>query len=205
MSTVFRLAGCNPSGIKIETPAVVDTPVAKTRYEIFNPGKVAHTTGSGGQVRVIQRGQLCDPSGNPYIRDGRKMCWWHRHHFDGLAMGYPVKIITSPPDMKVYMDGFFCSYACALAYIEDELDKHTSRRSFDALNSKLMLLLLFEEEFPGEVLTPALDWRLQKDVGNGNLSEREYKVSLKGIRLVQHPNFAFQPITVSYDMLSSRQ
>lgn len=203
-ATTFRLAGCNPTNIKINVPVTVEAPIAKTKYEIYNPGKVAHTTGSGGQVRVLQRGQLYCSDGNPYETSSRKMCWWHRHHFDGRSMGYPVKVIASPPDMKVYMDGFFCSYGCTLAYIEDELDKTESRRNFDAANSKLILQLLFEEEFPGEVLVPALDWRLQKDVGNGNLSEREYKASLKGIRLVQHPNFAFQPVNINYDMMPSK-
>jgi hypothetical protein len=42
---------------------------------------------------------------------------------------------------------------------------------------------------------------LQKDVGNGNLTEKEYLHSLKGIRLMQHPNFIFTPITISYDIL----
>ena len=204
MATIFRLAGCNPTNFKLLTPVNNEAPAAKTKYEIYNPGKVAHTTGAGGQVRVLQRGQLYSSDGNPYQSTGRKMCWWHRHHYDGVSMGYPLKIIVNPPEPTVYMDGFFCSYACTLAYIEDELDKTESRRSFDAPNSKLILELLFEEEFPGEVLTAAGDWRLQKDVGNGNMSEREFKAGLKGVRLVQNPNFSFQPVVISYDMIPTK-
>ena len=120
-------------------------------------------------------------------------------------MGIPIKISVKTGDKKVYMMDTFCSYSCALAAIEDELEKVASKRKFDAVKAKLIILMLYSEEFPGEKLTAAKDWRLQKDVGNGNLTEREYMSALKGFRVIQHPNFVFQPITTSYDLLTAGQ
>jgi hypothetical protein len=212
MSTVFKLQGCNPATITIKTlnstenlPGHQHQAIAnlgKSRYDVFNPGRISHTTGSGGQVRVLQRGALYTQNGAPYNAASGKPCFWHHHFFDNPSMGIPVKISIKHGDKRVYMtDDHFCSYSCALAAIEDELEKFEHKRRFDAVKAKLIILMLFSEEFPGETLTPAKDWRLQKDVGNGNLTEKEYLHSLKGIRLMQHPNFIFTPITISYDIL----
>ena len=215
MSTVFKLQGCNPTTISIKTIAPSENVAShhhqtidglgKSKYDMINPGRISHTTGAGGQIRVLQRGQLYCGNGDPYNTSPGKPCFWHRHFFDGPAMGIPIKISVKSGEKKVYMVDTFCSYSCALAAIEDELEKVESKRKFDAVKAKLILLMLFSEEFPGEVLTAAKDWRLQKDVGNGNLTEREYMSALKGFRLVQHPNFVFQPITTSYDLLTPNQ
>lgn len=215
MSTIFKLQGCNPATIVIKTlPTSENNPghhhqtidgLGKSRYDMINPGRISHTTGAGGQIRVLQRGQLYCPNGDVYNTSLGKPCFWHRHFFDGPSMGIPIKISVKTAEKKVYMIEHFCSYACALAAIEDELEKVESKRKYDAVKAKLILLMLFNEEFPGEVLTAAKDWRLQKDVGNGNLTEREYLLGLKGFRVIQHPNFVFQPITVSYDLLTSNQ
>lgn len=213
MSTIFRLQGCNPATITIKALATSENlpghhhqaiaNIGKSKYDVLNPGRISHTTGSGGQVRVLQRGALYSQNGSPYNSSSGKPCFWHRHFFDGPSMGIPVKISIKSGERKVYMiDDHFCSYSCALAAIEEELEKFETKRKFDAVKAKLIILMLFEEEFPGETLVPAKDWRFQKDVGNGNLTEKEYLHSLKGVRLGQHPNFTFHPVTISHDILS---
>ena len=93
--------------------------------------------------------------------------------------------------LKTYCDGIFCSYSCALAYLLKELSQVPSQRDPNYSQSKTILLQLFREEFPSEKLVKALDWKLLKDVGNGNLSYQEWAHGLKGIRIVQHPNLIF--------------
>lgn len=202
-STVFTLKNCNPSHF-ISKITPVETTTPKQKYDVLNPGKPIQLNNAGGVSRVLQRGEVYCKDGNPYERDCGKSCWWHRHPFEGLAMGIPIRVVIKSGVRKIYMDGFFCSYACTLAFLEEELKKTQSRRDPNYSQSKTLLLQLFEEEFPGEKLLPALDWKMMKDVGNGNLNLREYLSGMKGIRLVQHPNCSFTPVTITYDIVSEK-
>lgn len=203
MTAVFVLKGYDPLDLA-KKMAIPETSNAKTRYDIVNPGKPMQINNAGGTTRVLQRGEPYCKDGNPYDRECGKLCWWHRHPINGIAMGIPVRVIQRDGKMLVYMDGFFCSYSCVLALILEEMDKIPARRNPNYTQSKTLLIQLFAVEFPGEVLDAARDWRLLKDVGNGNLSLREWKESLKGMRLVQHPNYIYVPVTVTYDILNGK-
>lgn len=85
MSTMCVLKGINPADFVIKIKQI-DTQ-SKSKYDIVNPGRISHTTGAGGTIRVLQRGELYNKHGNPYDRECGKACQWHRHAFDGLAMG----------------------------------------------------------------------------------------------------------------------
>lgn len=107
-----------------------------------------------------------------------------------------------PLGNKVYMDGVFCSYSCAYAYIIDQNEtKVKSARDPNLANSLVLLKQLFEQEFPGETLEAAWDWRLLKTVGSGNMSVKEYLMRIKGVRIVPNYNYQYCPITASYDIL----
>lgn len=201
--TVFTIKGVDFTEIsrRIRPPEIAQ--VEKTRFDVLNPGRSIGTTSAGGTIRVMQRGALYNKDGTPYVRECGKPCWWHRHPFDGLAMGIPLKIIYQGDRMSVFVDGIFCSYSCTYAYLLDELERVPARRNPHYLTSKELLLSAFEEEFPGVELVPAKDWRLLKDIGNGDLSLKEFLFGLVGIRLVEHPNVAFHPVTITYDIISS--
>lgn len=180
----------------------VENGTEKTRFDVLNPGKVINTTNNGGAIRVMQRGGIYNKDGSAYNKECGKPCWWHRHSFDGIAMGIPIKIVNAYGMTRIYADGIFCSYSCALAYLIDELEKIPARRNINYVNSMTLLKQIFEQEFPGITLTPAKDWRLLKDVGNGDLTLKEFLHGLVGMRLVVHPNISFETITVSYDIVS---
>jgi hypothetical protein len=199
MTTIFTLKGCNPIDFVIKHK---NDSTAKGKYDILHPGKVSHTTGAGGVIRVLQRGNLYCKNGTPYDTECTKQCWWHRKLFDNFAMGIPVRVVYSRTDRDVYMDGVFCSYSCALAWLEDHFEKIPSKRDPNYSQSIVVLKQLFEEEFPGEDLVAALDWRLQKDVGNGNMTTKDYMAGLKGFRIVQHPNLSYHAVTVTYDIIN---
>jgi len=206
-TTVFTLKECNPSLMQVKTTgmgygAPVETPMLKNKFELLNPGKVSHTTSSGGRCRVMTRGDVTvvDSVGNPYETECTKMCWWHRHFIAGKAMGIPLKFMTTNGTKIIYMDGYFCSYGCVLARIEEEMEKFVHKRKFDATNARLLLFMLFDEEFPNEQLRAADDWEFLKDVGNGTMTEKEWKTGLSGIRIRKNPNFVYMPTGVSYDV-----
>jgi len=191
---IFTLKNINPDDFKVVKSQPHGT---KTKYDIYNPGKISHVTNSGGIIRVLQRGEICDKTGGPYDRECGKPCWWHRQSFDGLAMGIPIRIY----EKKVYMDGIFCSYSCVYAFLLDHLEKVVSKRDPNYKNSIILLKQLFVEEFPGQILIPTPDWRLLKTVGNGSMTIKDLTQNLKGIRLIKHPNLIFVQVIVNYDII----
>ena len=201
MATIFILKGFNPSESIAKIP-IVEAPTIKPKYDVVNPGKVINANSAGGQVRVLQRGEVFDKDGNVYDRECGKPCWYHRTIIRGLAMGCPVRVTRQNKQLRIFMDGFFCSYSCALAFINEDNDKLPSKRNPNYNQSRTLLLQLFAEEFPGEKLVPALDWKLRKDVGNGNMSDSEWATGLKGIRVIPHPNLIYSAVTVSNDVIT---
>lgn len=201
MSTVFVLKKTNPADFIIKSKETQIRP--KNKYDIVNPGKVSHVNSAGAIIRVLQRGEVCNKFGNPYDKNSNKPCWWHRHSFDGLAMGIPIKISYTGNSTQLFMDGIFCSYSCVLAYLEDHFEKMPAKRDPNYKQSITLLRQLFEDEFPGEKLKAALDWRLMKDVGNGNMTVKDFLSGLSGVRLHQHPNYQYIPVTISNDILKS--
>jgi len=103
---------------------------------------------------------------------------------------------------RVYMDLAFCSYSCAYAYlIEHHENKIRSARDPNYAQSLTLLKQLYDDEFPGEKLEAARDWKLLKTVGNGTMDVKEFCRGLKGIRVISHPNYHYVPIVQTYDIL----
>lgn len=203
MSTTFVLKGFDVMSAMNNTSDIQNM-VTKSKFDIVKPGKVIHTNGAGGTVRVLQRGNLYDKDGNKYNRECNKLCWWHRGPIKGLAMGIPLRIKHEENELEVFVDGYFCSYSCVLAYLNEEMFKIPERRNSKYTNSKTLLVQLFSHEFPDEELVPARDWKLLKDVGNGNLTYQEWAIDLKGLRLVEHPNIMFTSVTMTYGILNEK-
>jgi hypothetical protein len=203
MSTTFVLKGIESKDVEIKSTQTENHNTVLTtrnKFDIINPGKISHISPAGAIVRVFQRGEVYDKAGNPYERESTKQCWYHRMTFDGLSMGIPVRIVGK----KVYCDGFFCSYSCVYSYLLDHMEKMPCKRDPNYANSIILLKQLFEEEFPGEELATALDWKLLKDVGNGNLTFKEFMFGLKGIRLLMRSNYIYTPVTVTYDIIKDK-
>lgn len=197
MSTILVLKNINPADYVVEPKPSVTKLTPKTKYDLLNPGEVDHISNAGGIIRVLKRGSIYDKQGNLYDRECGKPCWWHRHAFDGLAMGIPIHATED----EIYMDGVFCSYECVYTYLLDHFEKSIVHRDPNYSNSIVLLEQLFQQEFKGQELKPALDWRLLKDVGNGSLSVKDFTIGLKGIRTIPHPNFIFKSVTITYDVL----
>lgn len=199
MSTVFVLKNVGVYEFT-QKPLQTKNTERNTKYDIVHPGRITHVSSAGGTIRVMQRGDVYNKNGSPYEKETTKMCWWHRANFDGYAMGIPLRI----KGKKLYCDGVFCSYSCALSFLLDHMEKIPSKRDPNYKDSIVLLFQIFNQEFPGEELVPALDWKLLKDIGNGNMSLKEYLLGLKGIRLVQHPNIIFKSVTINYDIIKSK-
>lgn len=172
----------------------------KGSHDIINPGKPSVVNDAGGTSRILMRGEFCNKNGDPYNTNSSKPCWWHRHTFEGNAIGIPIYVKTIDNELKVYMDGVFCSYECALAYLEDELSKIMSRRDCTYSKSMPLLRQLYDEHFPGQTLHPAPDWRLLKDVGDGNLTVREFTEKLSSYNVHLTPSFSILPVTRYYEL-----
>jgi len=203
MTTIFVIKGVDFIDLNNRIRPVEQT-TGKTRFDVLQPGRVMATTNAGGVIRVMQRGAIYYPNGNPYNRECGKPCFWCRHPFDGLAMPIPIRAAVRHGILTIWGDGIFCSYACAYASLLKELDVIPAKRDPNYANSKTLLLQCFEQEFPREKLVAARDWRLLKDVGNGDMSLKEWQIGLVGIRLVQNANIIFNPVTISYDLIKDR-
>lgn len=199
MSTVFILKNVGPYESNTKPMQTKNTD-KNNKYDIVHPGRITHVTSAGGVIRVMQRGEVYNKNGTPYEKETTKMCWWHRANFDGLAMGIPIRI----KDKKLYCDGVFCSYSCTYAYLLDHMEKILPKRDPNYKDSIVLLFQIFNIEFPGEELIPALDWKLLKDIGNGNMTLKDFISGLKGIRLIQHPNVIFKSVTINYDIIKSK-
>lgn len=195
MSTKFQLNGVNPKDFVTQP---VKKQISKKPTSILNPGKIDHTNGRGVSIRTLERGNMKDMDGNPYERSTGNQCWWHRFPFDGLAMGIPVKIVGE----DLYMDGVFCCYSCAYAYLIEDQKKLPQHRNINYTNSCTLLKRLFSQEFPGDILEPADDWRLIKTVGNGTIHIKEFTQGLKGFRIIPNPLYKFVPVVATYSLIT---
>ena len=103
-------------------------------------------------------------------------CWWCRHSIpeDWHPLGCPVKFVKkdNKTTFEEYFetDGIFCSFNCALAYINVEMRFNIRYRESGGLLQLLYKKLLgVDGQF-----SPALDWRLLKKYG-GCLSISEFR------------------------------
>lgn len=198
-NTQFVLKDCIPSEYYARLTPITTKVSSKSDTSIVNPGKV-HSVGlSGGNSRIVERGVLLDRNRNIYKSNDGTPCWWHRHNFDGPSIGVPIYIQRLiDGTFIIHMDGVFCSAQCAYAYIIEEQSKRRCDPAY--INSKTILLQLWDEFNPGVKLHPAPDWRLLRDVGNGPLNPREFKEKLSGYSIVMKPNCYFVPIGRSYEL-----
>tara|TARA_R110002072_G_scaffold45565_4_gene126805 strand:- start:111984 stop:113069 length:1086 start_codon:yes stop_codon:yes gene_type:complete len=207
----FNLDNCDPAeSYKRVSIPVQNTTIGKSKYDIVNPGTRRLINNAGGFSRVMERGHYVDVKGNPYDSSSSKMCWWHRHLFDGESMGIPIRIEEVYDGYNIYMDGNFCSYSCTLAYLEVELDKVYSKRNPNYADSFNLLSAMFDEHSPGEKLKASLDWKEMSDVGNGTLSLKDYMTSLKGLCTTHNYNnkypytVRFLPAIIGSDIVESK-
>jgi hypothetical protein len=202
----FSLIDCDPlEAYNRATIVEVSTPIGKSKYGVLNPGTKRIINNSGGFNRVFQRGNWVDAKGNPYHDKNNKFCWWHRHLFDGESIGIPVRVEMQKDIVVVYMDGHFCSYSCAYAYLLDELKKTPTCQDPNYRESRTLLLEMYDDYEPGKELKPSLHWSLMSDVGNGTMSLKDYITTLHGVCSTLHckynyPRRVFAPVEVSYDI-----
>ena len=201
-NSMFSITNCNPSDSYQRVKPIEKVSIIKSKFDVINPGEVQPVNNAGGTTRVLHRGSIYDKDGNPYCTNSGKNCWWHRHPFEGPSMGIPIRVKCTIDGPIIYMDGHFCSYSCVLAYLNEEMSKIVSRRDPNFANSKTLLLQLYNNEYPGDKLYPARDWTLMKDVGNGNLSLREYTQHLQGFGDTRRPNYQFHPVTITHELVS---
>lgn len=179
-------------------------PSGKNGYNILIPGKPRIINNSGSSIRYISRGEYCNMNGSPYDTDSGKPCWWHRHPFEGKAIGIPVRVTISEGRLKIYMDGIFCSYECAYSYLNEELKKYYPYRDNIYENSEKLLKQLYHEQYPEKSLRCAPDWKSLKDVGNGDLSVREFIEKLSSYELTETPNYDTVPVVRYYELLKKK-
>ena len=169
----------------------------KTNHDIVLPGKSVLLNSSGATSRLLTRGLYLHSDGNPYSRETRKPCWWHRHQFEGKAVGIPIKAALIEGELKVYLDGIFCSYECAYAFLLEKLCIAFAYRNPMYKNSKELIKQMYDEEFPGKELRPAGDWTYLRDVGNGDLSLKDFTQKLSSYSMGINPNFSTESVAVS--------
>lgn len=196
MKLTFTLKEINPEDfiVNIVKPR---NDQKKTKFDVYNPGKISHVSRSGGIIRVLSRGNLYNDDGSEYNIKCNKPCWWHRESFDGVSMGIPIRIVEN----NIYMDGYFCSFSCVLAFLIDHNDKMIHKRNPNYKNSIHLLKFLFSKQCPNEDLSPTKDWRLLKTVGNGTMTIKDLILNLKSVKIREHPNLIYQPVTCNYDIL----
>lgn len=95
---------------------------------------------------------------------------------------------------KFITDGFFCSFNCALAFINDHIGDPIYEKSESLL--KLMYIKLFDREPTN--LIPAPHWRMLKCHG-GPLSETEYLNTFNRILFADRGHIHFSPIGFMYE------
>lgn len=117
----------------------------------------------------------------PYKTDLR--CWHDHHTFSSSPIGIPIKYIPKKIDQTVESNdnmnkgendyfitvGVVCSFACMLAFIEDNKHKQQYR------NSKALAHLMYRKLYDEELETlPAADHRCLKEYG-GDVSIDSYR------------------------------
>lgn len=195
MNTTIVLRGLNPLDFKVNTTLITHGKVNKS--EVMKPGKMARITTTGAEIRVFKRGNPKNPDGSPYAKETSVPCWWHKVGFDTPCMGIPIRRRKG----IVWMDGMFCSYGCVYAFLLDHFEKRPDKIDPNYKDSIVLLLEMFSEDYPKEILTPSHDWRLLKHVGNGTMSVKELLVTLKSLKVKRNPVLSFCPIEQEYQIL----
>lgn len=173
----------------------------KVSHDIVIPGKSVLVNNCGGTTRLLSCGEYLNLNESPYHKETGKPCWWCRHPFDAKAVGIPVKVSRNEDKLNVYMDGIFCSFECAYSYLRKELNISFAYRNPIYANSKELIKQMYDEHFPGKELTCAPDWIVLRDVGNGDVSIKDFNQKLSSYRMGVHPNYDVSSVIRRFDLM----
>lgn len=137
-----------------------------------------------------------------------KICMWHHSSFapntDTFDDGHGIPVVLEFVNgTRIYHGyGMFCCDACRLAYIEDELRKGPCNPDYEMLvESRTLLLDLWNLKHPETPLLPALDWRCQTRYGGGIRPENYFHRSI-GLKSV--PGVFFTGVRKHYEVVSNK-
>lgn len=128
-----------------------------------------------------------------FTKEGGKLheggrCDFCKRDFNWTCIGYPVDykelpvLINGDNNVPVYkilytfwMDGEFCSFECALAYIRTLLSRPVKYADNNVKDIEALLHILYKLMYPkATVLRPAQDFRLLKS-NNGSLTKEQWE------------------------------
>jgi hypothetical protein len=127
----------------------------------------------------------------------KTLCWWCRHSYNSRSLGLPTKIDyidNNKKDKFFYVDGFFCSFPCLVAFADDR----------KIIRTRYLIRILYNaihnEKGYEDNISPAVSWQRLKDYG-GDLTIEEFrKISnistrdrqcLSNIPLIRNPEYTF--------------
>lgn len=130
------------------------------------------------------------------------ICDYCRQNYKHATCGIPVKYeeeVVHHGSMplvhyRFFVDGFFCSYNCGLAYIRHELGKSIRYRNPFYMDSEQLLFFMYNLQYPEKILKQSPDWHLLQP--RGPLSAEQYYQNLYIYK--RAINISFQPIKPQY-------
>lgn len=186
--------GKNPGGIK--------NLIKSTKKLIMKPkqdGILQERAGFHSILKTRFNIAFLDKKGEEYPIDCTYPCDWCRRYFEHVPVGIPIKynkLVNG--ESHYFMDGWLCSFECALAFVFNENLK--SSRFSDPIykDSEYLIVNLYNKLYPGsEPLKKAPDWRLFRDNG-GDLDELELSGEYKQHIYYRTPNVKITPLCVIY-------
>ena len=94
-------------------------------------------------------------------------CWWDREIIDNEYIGIPLQLLYDKNGVIAISEGYFCSYECVLAYLEEEDLKKEEYKNINYKNSKIYLNILFNMQYKNKRLKPASHWSILANSGKG--------------------------------------
>lgn len=109
-------------------------------------------------------------------------CEYCREDFTHVSIGYPIAyqetLALCNDHYRVlytfWVEGKFCTFECALGYVQLMLSKPSNYRDITIYDSERLLKLLYKLIHPTETLRPAQDPRLLK-INGGPLTREEWQ------------------------------
>lgn len=140
---------------------------------------------------------LVNRKGEEYPLDCTYGCDWCRRAFETPPMGVPLNYRLGVDGIYRYQcDGYFCSFACTLAFIRRDNSAYAGGRDPLFRDSEPLLRNMFAKLYPGKKLYEAIDWRLMRDNG-GDITQQEEDHAQK-TPYIRTANVKLTPMAVTY-------